>query len=77
LIITIECYVRNKIKEEEGSGARVTYGKVRNYYKILFGKPYLKVYLGDQWLILKLILKHVECMFVVWQSFVQNCIDLA
>jgi len=38
-------------------GARVTYEKVRNSYIILFGKPYQKVYLGDQCLILKLIWK--------------------
>jgi hypothetical protein len=55
LIITIECYLHNKIKEEKVGGARVTYGKVRNSYEILFGKPYQKVCLRDQWVILKLI----------------------
>jgi len=55
LIITTECYLRNKIKEEGVGSARATYEKVRNSNKILFGKPYQNVYLGDQWLILKLI----------------------
>lgn len=57
--------------------ARVTCGKMRNSYKILFGKPYQKVYLRDQWLILKLICKNVECICVVWQSIVKNGNDLA
>jgi hypothetical protein len=33
LLITIECYLNIKIKEEDVCGARVTYGKVRNSSK--------------------------------------------
>jgi len=45
----------NKIKEEKVRGAHVRYGKVRNSYELLFGKPYQKVCLGDQLVIFKLI----------------------
>jgi len=47
--------LHNKIKDEKVHGAHVTYGKVRNSYERLFGKPYQKVCLGDQWVVLKLI----------------------
>jgi hypothetical protein len=47
LIITVEGYLRNKIKEEEVYGAPVTYSKVRNSYSILFGKPYQRKLLGS------------------------------